>query len=271
MATIVTRQTGATAKNSPLTNAEVDTNFIELNTNKFEKSGDIADYVDINTGATTSAAIGRVRWNDLAGTVDIGLKGGNVSIQLGETQVHRILNNTGSILSKGQVVFISGISIQKPIVQLADNTLVDINSKIIGIVSETITNGSEGFITVNGYLGGLDTSSFSVGSILWLGTAGAITATKPDVPNRAIMLGFCLGSDVSLGSIFVKIRHISQFNELHDVLIDSVSEDHTLVYEDGVWKNKSPADARTSLDVYSKPETTNISTDLAIAMAIALG
>ena len=41
MTTIVTRETGATAKNSPLTNAEIDQNFINLNDNKLEaaKSG----------------------------------------------------------------------------------------------------------------------------------------------------------------------------------------------------------------------------------------
>ena len=36
MTTIVTREVGATAKGSPLTNAEVDNNFINLNTNKVE-------------------------------------------------------------------------------------------------------------------------------------------------------------------------------------------------------------------------------------------
>lgn len=41
MTTIVTRETGATAKNSPLTNTEIDQNFINLNDNKLEaaKSG----------------------------------------------------------------------------------------------------------------------------------------------------------------------------------------------------------------------------------------
>lgn len=36
MATIITRLLGVTAKGSPLTNAEVDNNFINLNTNKLE-------------------------------------------------------------------------------------------------------------------------------------------------------------------------------------------------------------------------------------------
>jgi len=48
MTTIVTRETGATAKNSPLTNTEIDQNFINLNDNKLEaaKSG-TADEVPV--------------------------------------------------------------------------------------------------------------------------------------------------------------------------------------------------------------------------------
>ena len=43
MSTIVTRETGGTAKGSPLSNAEVDTNFINLNTDKMEKSSNLSD------------------------------------------------------------------------------------------------------------------------------------------------------------------------------------------------------------------------------------
>jgi hypothetical protein len=41
MTTIVTRITGGTAKNAPLTNTELDNNFINLNTDKVEASANI--------------------------------------------------------------------------------------------------------------------------------------------------------------------------------------------------------------------------------------
>jgi hypothetical protein len=44
MATIVTREVGATAKNSPLTNAEVDANFINLNTELATKASNSTGY-----------------------------------------------------------------------------------------------------------------------------------------------------------------------------------------------------------------------------------
>jgi hypothetical protein len=46
MSTIVTRQTGAAAKGSPLTNTELDNNFINLNADKMEKSGNLGDLAD---------------------------------------------------------------------------------------------------------------------------------------------------------------------------------------------------------------------------------
>lgn len=55
MATIITRELGATAKGSPLSNAEVDNNFINLNTEvgeKTVKSANLSDLADTTTART---------------------------------------------------------------------------------------------------------------------------------------------------------------------------------------------------------------------------
>ena len=55
MATIITRVLGATAKGTPLTNEEVDNNFINLNTEvgqKMVKSANLQDLVDLPTART---------------------------------------------------------------------------------------------------------------------------------------------------------------------------------------------------------------------------
>lgn len=55
MATIITRELGATAKGSPLSNAEVDNNFINLNTEVGEKAqiaSNLADLQSIPTART---------------------------------------------------------------------------------------------------------------------------------------------------------------------------------------------------------------------------
>jgi hypothetical protein len=55
MATIITRVLGATAKGTPLTNEEVDNNFINLNTEvglKLVKSANLVDLADLPTART---------------------------------------------------------------------------------------------------------------------------------------------------------------------------------------------------------------------------
>ena len=55
MATIITRELGATAKGSPLSNAEVDNNFINLNTEVGEKAeiaSNLGDLENVSTART---------------------------------------------------------------------------------------------------------------------------------------------------------------------------------------------------------------------------
>lgn len=55
MATIVTRQTaggGATVNNAPLTNTQLDNNFINLNTSKLEATSNLSDLNNLATART---------------------------------------------------------------------------------------------------------------------------------------------------------------------------------------------------------------------------
>ena len=101
------------------------------------------------------------------------------------------VNDEGVAITKGQVVYIKGISGGTPTVALA---ACDVPAKMpaFGFVADgTINNGSQGRIVTMGRLNGIDTSTFSEGNILYVqtgsnGTSGSFTATRPTGSNNLL-------------------------------------------------------------------------------------
>jgi hypothetical protein len=193
----------------------------------------------ISTASTPERAIA---WNDGEGTLEVGLKGGNVKLPVGQEEVSLCYNGTGSTLTKGTVVYISGAQGQRPSISKASASSETTSSKTFGVVSENITNGAEGFVTTFGAVSNVDTSSFTEGSALWLSTtAGLITQTKPTPPNHSVFIGYCLKSNASSGKIFVKVQNGYELEELHNVLITSPTTGQSIKYDSatGLWTNQN--------------------------------
>ena len=87
------------------------------------------------------------------------------------------LNSTGATLTKGSAVYVSGHTSETQVAN-ADNSSAS-SMPAFGIVSDDIANGATGTIIIGGEVSGINTSSFTVGDELYVGTAGALTATKP--------------------------------------------------------------------------------------------
>ena len=87
------------------------------------------------------------------------------------------LNNTGSTISKGSAVYVSGHTTETQVAP-ADNS-ASASMPAFGIVSDDILNGATGTVIISGEVAGINTASFSIGDELYVGTAGALTATKP--------------------------------------------------------------------------------------------
>ena len=89
--------------------------------------------------------------------------------------VVRFTAKAGENITKGQAVYISGISGEVPVVSLADaNDTAKMPA--FGLAEATVSTNAEVEITSFGTLKGLDTSSFSLGDILYVDTtAGSLT------------------------------------------------------------------------------------------------
>lgn len=201
------------------------------------------DYVDVNPLAPTPVgAVGRLKWNDTDGTLDLGLKGGNVTLQLGQENVLRVKNDEATTLNDGEVVYITGASGANLLVKRALASSDVTSASTIGVVTEQIASNGQGFITTFGQVRGFDTSAFDEGDVLYLSPTvpGSITSVKPIAPQHLVLVGYCTKKSAGNGEIFVKIDNGYELDELHNVLVTNpVSAGSLLIYDAtaGVWKN----------------------------------
>lgn len=172
-------------------------------------------------------AAGRLQWDDADGTLALGLKGGNVSLQIGQEEVVRVVNKTGGNLleSEYKVVRISSAQGQRVAVDLAQADSEPNSTDVIGVVTENIAVNQEGFITSRGIVreinttGSLQGETWADGDVLFLspGTAGGLTNVKPQGPNHLVIIGYVAYAHANHGKIFVTVNMSWETSELHDV------------------------------------------------------
>ena len=214
------------------------------------------------TPTNVPTGVGSMLWNDTAGTLDLKLKGGAVTLQIGQETVARVVNKTATNItlleSNYQVVRVTGAQGQRPKVDLAlaNN---DLNSTTtLGLVTENILNNAEGFITTSGQVqqinttGSLQGETWADGDVLYLsGTvAGQATNIKPAAPIHTVIIGFVEYVHINQGKIFVKVDNGYELEELHNVSAIAPNNNEVLTYDTAtlLWKPKT---VQTTIDSLS--------------------
>jgi hypothetical protein len=205
-----------------------------------------------------SAAASRLVWNNTDGTLDLGLKGGNVTLQVGQESVILVVNKTGANLLESEYKAVrirrvdeGGAQGQRLAIVLAqaDNDANSVDT--LGLVTENIDVNQEGFITSTGLVRNINTTgasqgeSWADGDVLYLSptTPGAITKVKPQGPQHTVILGYVVYAHATAGKIFVKVDNGYEIDELHNVKITtgSLTAGQLLVRSGsnatGVWIN----------------------------------
>lgn len=200
-----------------------------------------ANQITFNTSATETISEGVMSYNSSTGNLELGLAGGNVAVGLGKELVlpRRVKNSSGTTMTKGTVVYISGVDGNTPVVSRAIANSDATSAFTIGVCAESINDGNTGWILTNGLLAGYDFSTYSVGDILYLsGTnAGEFTTTKPQAPTHYVRIGEVVKATAS-GEAIITILNGYELDELHNVQINSVQTGQILQYQtDGLWKN----------------------------------
>ena len=205
----------------------------------YERNSATIDYLDFRRLPPHAEAERRLCWNDDDATLNIGMEYG-VSQQVGLETYARVENNTGVTIPNGTIVGFVGagaggaLSIAP---YLADGSQPSLY--ILGVMTHDLPDtGTQGYCTSWGYVRDLDTSSFSVGDLLYPSptVAGAFTNVKPTAPDNVIPIAACLVSDASDGIVFVRptieqMQYYGVFSKTTDATPAAINTAYTLTFD----------------------------------------
>lgn len=209
-----------------------------------------ADYYDLDTGATVANAVGRLYWNGATGTAQMGMVGGNVTSQIGQSLLAYVVNAESTTIGKGQAVYLFQAQGNKASVKLANNTGDPTSAKTLGLAAENISAGQAGFVMCQGVLDGVNTGAYAEGDTLYLGSSpGSLTSVKPAAPNHLVYLGVVERANAGNGQIYVRAQNGYELDEIHDVQIVTPTAGQILIYNGTLWQNQSYFLAKTGYSV----------------------
>jgi hypothetical protein len=220
--------------------------------------------IGFNTSAGVSVGVGELAWNNTDGTLDLGMKGGNVVQQIGQEIFYEVRNETGIQIPNGTAVYANGVTAGSGRITaapyVADGSIRE--NRFLGIATENISTGVNGFVTHFGYVRDLDTrgttaSSIAVGDETWAvgdilyvhpTVAGKLTKVKP---QHEVTVAIVITRHQSAGVIFVRPSSSGHLGDIHDISINtgSLSNGQVLSYNSttGVWENTNTISGSSQL------------------------
>ena len=149
-----------------------------------------------------------------------------------------IINKTGSTINAGTLVKWIGAEGDRLKVSAFDPSTDD-ELTLLGIVEKTISHEDEGIAVAIGYFKGIDTSTYTLQTILYASsTAGELTDVPPSLPAKTIPIA-AVKTVSANGSIFVRPTAYHHLSDSHDVTITTPANNDLLAYNSttGQWVN----------------------------------
>lgn len=182
-----------------------------------DPSGDLKniDSIDFNPLKTQPAHNeGVLFYSDAKNALSYYNDVSDVTVNLGQEVLFPVENQSGSTILNGSVVYPDTTTV----IGLADSSNKD-KSRIIAVATHDILDGDFGYVTKLGQVGGLNTSSYTAGQIIYLSdsTPGSFTATKPVDGSYIVTVGVIDIVDPTEGIITVDTRSSDHTVEVNDI------------------------------------------------------
>lgn len=186
--------------------------------------------------AAQTLSAGEIAWNPDERTFDMGING--VTLQAGQEMVAHVRNSTASTISNGTVCMAVGTIGASGRITVApmDGTNSANAMKLLGIATEDIPAGQDGFVTAFGKVRGVDTSAFSEGEVLYTSTTviGGLTNVAPTTGLKQ-PIAYVITDHASVGTLFVRIETLNALafepaNSNIQAHIGSTANPHSVTY-----------------------------------------
>ena len=196
------------------------------------------------TNTTSPIRAGQFAWNQDEGTADLGLPGGS-TLQIGQENVRTIRNGTASTIANGTLCMFDGTIGNSGRIKVKPFT-AGFNEAmyLYGVATQTITPGSDGIITIEGKVRGIDTTGASVGEV-W--NDEDILYAKPNDNGRMTKV---MPADNELKLVVATVIH-AHTNGVLEIRFTPINENlyYTKVQNDIILNNKVPLNSDFILDL----------------------
>ena len=181
-----------------------------------------ASYIDLDVlanGDIPSHKAGRIFFGAEDGALEVYNEEADITLQVGQEFWVRVYNLSGAPILNGTPVYASGSQGDRigvyPALAEDHTTGVHYDNHILGVTTHDIGISEEGYITAQGIVRGVDTSTFTAGDILYLQTGSAgLRNTPPPFPYDIVQVGYVARSASPNGFVFVEPKEPVHFNNI---------------------------------------------------------
>ena len=185
----------------------------------WSKNPDLINGIQFDLSPTSPHAAGLLHWSPDDQTLEVGMGTDGVELQIGQETLILVKNQTGGIIENGQVVYYAGAvgasGRIKVDLAIADGTVE--RKLLLGIATQDIENGTDGFITSFGKVRGIDTTgspyseTWADGDLIYLSPTinGGLTNIQPTRPDIIVPLAVVIYSHSVNGTLFVRMEEVA--------------------------------------------------------------
>jgi len=174
-------------------------------------------HIDFTDGVDAPYSSGRMFYNDTDSAVSVYSDLHSGSLQIGQEHWLKAVNKTTSIITNGTSVYISGSQGNRPTIAPTDMNLHNA-SLVIGLTTHDVAVNAEGYVTTQGLVRDVDTSTFIIGDQLYVsGSSGSYSNAQVPTPAHSNFIGYVITAHNTQGIIFVSPTLGDELSDMHDV------------------------------------------------------